>query len=241
LKSGVYAYGQEDIEPQQGSMWAINPHSFQHGFACWGDGELFGEAMVPLNQAPPQINDLQDFGADWDQQISFQMQCLNGEDTGVTVLYKSTSIGFLNMAKQVIDQMVLQLQQEPSKYVPVVELDMGHYHHKQWGKTYFPVLDVIRWMPIDGEETATPAEEQTTEEGAAEASENKPEKPQPRESAKKPATRARRGAVAPTTDDINDAGDPAEDIVDEAIAEAEAADTTAEEKPQGRQRRRRAG
>jgi hypothetical protein len=246
LKSGVFAYGQEDIEPQQGSQWAINPHSFQHGFACWGDGELFGEAMVPLNQPPPNINDLQDFGADWDQQISFQLQCLNGEDTGVTVLYKSTSVGFLNMAKQLIDQMVLQLQGDPTNYVPVVELDMGHYHHKQWGKTYFPVLDVLRWMPIEGggdemtkgEEAGHEGDEPTESENPAPRESAK--KPQPRKAADKPAaTRARRGAVTEEPIQPNVVDDAAVDaVVDEM--EGKMADTTGQEKPT-RSRRRRAG
>lgn len=231
LKTGVFAYGQEDIEPQQGSRWAVNPHSFQHGSACWGDGELFGEAMVPLNQAPPQVADLQDFGAPWNQQISFQLQCLNGEDTGVTVLYKSTSVGFLNMAKQLIDQMVLQLQNDPTKYVPVVELDMGHYHHKQWGKTFFPVLDVLEWISIDGQSSSAPDDAQET-------APEKTDEPAPRETAEKPAGRARRGAV---TEEAEKEAAPAEEV-DAVVAEMEgkAEDTTAP-KPEGRQRRRRAG
>lgn len=190
LKTGVFAYGQEDIEPQQGSRWAVNPHSFQHGFACWGDGELLGEAMVPLNQPPPDINDLQDFGAGWDQQIAMQLQCLNGEDTGVTVLYKGTAVGFLNMAKQLIDQMVLQLQNDPKSYVPVVYLDMGHYQHKKYGKTFFPVLDVEEWISIDGAATAD-----TGKLDQPDVTPEKTEDPAPREPADKPKGRARRGAV----------------------------------------------
>jgi hypothetical protein len=62
------------------------------------------------------------------------------------------------------------------------------------------------------------------------------EKPKPRrKAAEKPATRARRGAVTDTAE-----APPADDIVDEALAEAEATETTTEQKPT-RSRRRRAG
>ena len=42
-KSGRWMYGAEAIEVEEGSTWAINPYSIEHGFACWGDGELLGE------------------------------------------------------------------------------------------------------------------------------------------------------------------------------------------------------
>lgn len=225
LKSGVYAYGQEDIEPQEGSEWAVNPHSFQHGFACWGDGELLGEAMVPLNQPPPNVNDLQDFGEPWDQQISFQLQCMNGEDKGVTVVYKSTSVGYLNMAKALIDRIVLQLQHEPTKYVPVVALDMDSYHHRQWGTTYFPILDPKRWISIEGEsdEPENPDKEEK----------KNPDKGEPaKQTAEKPKRSRKRAAVD---------ADPDSDESDDTTAEAEASETAeADEQPKSRRRRRRA-
>ena len=65
LKTGQFAYGPESIEPQEGSEWALNPASMQHGYACWGDGELLDEIMVPANQAKPPRNELTDYGQAW--------------------------------------------------------------------------------------------------------------------------------------------------------------------------------
>jgi hypothetical protein len=237
LRDGVFAYGQEDIEPQEGSQWAVNPFSFQHGFACWGSektstqGQLLGEAMVPLNQPPPDVNELQNHGEPWAQQISFQLQCLNGEDTGVTVIYKSTSIGYLNMAKGLIDQIVLQLQHDKDNCVPVVELDAGHYHHKDYGKTYFPVIDPVRWISVEGEQAAkaeTPAVEDdgTPVDKTAELK----EKPEPE---KKPAAKRRGRAKA-----VEPEAEASE--VDAVTAEMEGKDEPAAQPAKSGRRRRRA-
>jgi hypothetical protein len=226
LKHGVFAYGQEDIEPQEGSEWAINPHSIHHGFACWGDGELLGEAMVPLNQPPPNASDLQDYGEPWSPQISFQLQCLNGEDTGVTVLYKGTSIGFRNAAKSIIDQIVLQVQHEPAKYVPVISLELGHYHHKKHGKTFFPVLDVVRWISIDGDkgdDGKAAAADETRDDGDA------PEK----EKAAKSGTK-RRGRAKAAEPEATEADD--EETADEVMYGSL---TVKQDEPPAKGRRRR--
>ena len=225
LRDGVYAYGQENVEPQEGSEWAVNPHSFQHGFACWGDGELLGEAMVPLNQPPPNVNELQDFGEPWAQQISFQLQCLNGEDTGVTVLYKSTSVGYLNMAKALIDHVVLQLQHDPANYVPVVALDTDSYNHKQYGKIYFPVLDVLRFIPIEGD---------TQDVGQTELTDETKEKPAAKEQKKAESAKSRRKAKREPVADAHAEADEASDATEGEAAE------NAEPANQTRRRRRRA-
>ena len=54
-----------------------------HGFACWGDGELLDERMVPFTQEPPARGELPDLGWEWNQQVAMQLQCISGEDDGV--------------------------------------------------------------------------------------------------------------------------------------------------------------
>lgn len=154
LKSGVFAYGPENIEPQPGSQWAINPYSFMHGFACWGDGELLDERMVPANQNPPNKGELPDLGFDWGQQVSMQMQCLNGEDTGTVVLYKGTSLGLRNAVKDLINRLIAQAKSDPDNIVPVVELEADSYMHKKHGQTFFPVLEVVKWVSVETGEVA---------------------------------------------------------------------------------------
>lgn len=194
LKSGIYAYGAEKIEPQEGSQWAINPYSLHHGFACWGDGELLDERMVPFTQQPPNRNELPDYGHAWDQQVAMQLQCLNGEDTGTNVLYKGTSTGLRNAVKELINQLIVQLQKDASHCVPVVELDCDSYEHKKYGEIFFPVLTVQRWLSVEGQETPAGAIESDESEAKPDAATAAPVAEEAAE--EKPAPRRRRRASA---------------------------------------------
>jgi len=126
-------------------------------------------------------------------------------------------------AKGLIDQIVLQLQHDANQCVPVVELDCSHYHHKDYGKTYFPVLDPIRWINIDGEGEQAEATQEAP----------KPEK----KAAAKPKRRGRAKAAEPeATDEPPFEPDTAE--TDAVVAEMEG--TEAEPQPPKSRRRRRA-
>lgn len=150
LKSGVFAYGAENIEPEDGSEWAVNPYSLEHGFACWGDGELLDERMVPFSEPPPNRAELPDYGHDWNQQIAMHLQCMNGEDEGVTVLYKGTSTGLRNAFRNLVDAMLAQLKHDKTNYVPVITLDVDSYQHKKYGEIFVPIFDLVKWVSMDG-------------------------------------------------------------------------------------------
>lgn len=208
LREGIYVFGQENIEVMEGSQWAVNPYSIEHGWACWGDGEMLGEVMVPFNQQPPAIGSLPDHGEPWAQQNSMQLMCMTGEDKGVTVVYKSTSKGFLNMFKKLTGQIINQVQVDSTHIVPLVELDTDHYNHKKFGKIYTPVLEVVDWLEMD---TGEPAE--------AEAD------PEPEE---KPKRRGRKAKAEPAAE---------AEIVDEDTVE-DSEEVQEEAAPRRRRRRR---
>lgn len=151
LKSGVFVYGAENIEVEEGSEWAINPYSIMHGFACWAPGELLDERMVPFTQQPPNKAELPDLGQSWDQQIAMQLACVSGEDTGTNVLYKGTSTGLRNASKDLINEIIAQLQTDKEHIVPIVELESDSYRHKEFGQIFYPILRIVRWTSIDGE------------------------------------------------------------------------------------------
>lgn len=191
LKSGVFAYGAEAVEPEEGSHWAINPYSLHHGFACWGDGELLDERMVPFNQQPPLRGELPDYGHEWSQQVSMLLQCLDGEDSGTTVLYKGTSTGLRNATKKLIDEIIAQAQIDQTHIVPVVELEVDSYHHKKYGEIFFPVLDVGQWISIDDGQAA-----ENDTETVAEAEPSAEVETPPEAEAAKPARRRRKKTEA---------------------------------------------
>lgn len=189
LKSGMYAYGPENIEPEEGSEWAINPYSLAHGFACWGDGELLDERMVPFNQTPPMRSELPDYGHEWNQQVAMQMQCMNGEDEGTVVLYKGTSTGLRNAVKQLIDQIIAQAQVDVAHIVPVVQLECDSYQHKKYGEIFYPILDIEHWLNVEDGATAPDPVEDQSETAGEPADEGESE---PAEAAAEPAQSRRR-------------------------------------------------
>lgn len=155
LKNGRFSYGQENIEVEENSKWAVNPTTIQHGWCCWSDvkgqvNELLGEVMVPFNATPPAKSELQDLGFEWSPQNSVQLQCLDGEDQGLSVLYKSSSMGMRNMMKTLIAQIIKQVSVDKDHPVPVVYLDTDSYNHKVYGETFVPVLEVVDWIDYNG-------------------------------------------------------------------------------------------
>lgn len=205
LKSGAYVYGPENIEIEEGSLWAVNPFSIQHGFACWSDGELLGEQMFPFNAQLPNPDTLPDYGDEWKPQISAHLKCLNGEDEGVEVLYKSTSLGLRTAMKDLINAIIAKAGEDPEHLVPVISLNVGSYHHKKYGEVFYPEFEIVDWIGMDGEGAGAeqaaksgPDPDETVEQGPG------PEPELEKEPAKKADGRTRRSRAAKSAD-VDDA------------------------------------
>lgn len=173
LKTGHYAYGVENLEPEEDSEWAIHPASLMHGYACWGDGELLDERMVPANQAKPARSELPEYGQPWSDQVALMLQCLNGEDTGVQVLYKGTSLGLRNAVKDLIGKMITQIKADPDNVVPVIELEVDSYQHKSYGEIFTPQFNLLRWISWAGESADTSDESDANNPSDADATADK--------------------------------------------------------------------
>jgi len=192
LSDGMFVYGADNTEVEEGSIWAANPYTIQHGFACWEDkpkgqgaNQLLDEVMVAMNVPKPIVSELPDLGYPWAAQVSVQLQCLSGEDEGEVVLYKGTSLGLSNVIKELSGAIIGQLKSgEDELIVPCVTLESDHYDHKQYGRTYFPVLAIQHWTDMDG---ATASGEEDGEDPEPEAPENEIEDESPK---KKPPVKA---------------------------------------------------
>lgn len=158
LKDGVWVYGADNVEVEIGSRWAINPLSIHHGFSSWsetgkGQNELVGEVMVPATSPLPSKAELPNTGFNWNQQVSFALKCMTGEDTGTELLYKTTSAGGLGMFNKLVGALLAQLERDAANPVPVVDLGSAYYTHKKWGKTYTPEATIVAWASMDGVES----------------------------------------------------------------------------------------
>jgi hypothetical protein len=161
-KTGHWVYGADQTEVEDGSEWAINPFSFVHGFIAWGEGEVLAEKMGPVT-APLPERDVAPAGAKrgWEAQVGMSLKCVSGEDEGVECRFSTTSVGGKRGVQQLAVAIAEQVEKNPATPVPVVVLKKDHYQHKQYGKIFTPVFEIVRWISMDGEEAA--AEESAPE------------------------------------------------------------------------------
>jgi len=165
LQDGNWVFGQDNEEVLTEDLAAINTLSIRTGWSCWTDrpgkgvkNENLGESMVPLGSDPltretlPVHRDPKNNNAvcEWRAQISADVKFLSGPHKGTQVHYKTTSIGGINAMRVLVDQIILQVDEDPGNIVPVVHLDGDHYNHKAYGRTYTPVFRVVDWIPMDG-------------------------------------------------------------------------------------------
>lgn len=166
-KAGEWTYGAEEVEVEEGSVWAINPHSIHMGFIAWSDNKVAGEEMRPFTDDAIVASQLPDVGAPWDTQLAFQLACMSGEDKGTQVLFKTTSKGGLKCMNEYINELMERITKNPSEedIVAVVELDASFYKHKKYGKIYTPHFKVDSWVSMEEDDFSdTPAADTEAEE-----------------------------------------------------------------------------
>lgn len=156
-KTGHWVFGADQTEVEDGSKWAINPFSFIHGYIAWGDGEVLGEKMAPVNQPLPEMPDAPN-GAKrgWEMQIGCSLKCVSGEDEGMEARYSTTSVGGKKAVQALAVVIASQVDKDQTKVVPVVALLKEHYQHKSFGRIYTPVFDIKEWVSMGGEEVKAP-------------------------------------------------------------------------------------
>jgi len=160
IKSGDWVYGQENEEVQEGSRWIVNTLSITHGWSCWVDGELRGEVMASIvehkPERPPSID-----GKPYAEQRAFDLRCMDGDDAGEEVHYKTTSLGGVERTLGLLAQIQARLQTRTPYAFPVLTLGEDYYQHPKFGRIYKPIFTVVGWANIDGQvegETPSPKE-----------------------------------------------------------------------------------
>lgn len=150
-KGGHWVYGANQTEVEDGTLWAVNPLSFVHGFIAWGEGEVLDEKMVPVTEPRPEVG-APPPGASkgWEVQVGMGLKALGGADKDLEVRYTVTSVGGKRAVQQLGVAIAAQVETDQSKPVPVVRLKKDHYQHKSYGKIYTPVFEVVEWISMDG-------------------------------------------------------------------------------------------
>jgi hypothetical protein len=153
-KTGHWVYGQDSVEVEEGSQWAVNPYSFVHGFVAWGDAAMLGSKMVPISEPLPEMGPAP-AGAKqgWQKQIGFDLACISGEDEGTNVRFSGTSMGSIKASGALGLQIADRVDSDPTTPVPVVLLSSDSYMSKKgFGRIYNPIFSVQKWISLDGPE-----------------------------------------------------------------------------------------
>lgn len=215
---GVWVYGQEETEIEEGSLWAINPLSMMTGVIAWPPNnsklkEPIKKMRAIFDTASPVIDKTRlgeaANGGAWDDCVAFQLQCIGGEgpkkekieDVGVVIEYQQNSFGGKQAFDEIAKAMMVQIESDPTLIVPVCTLGADSYEHPKWGIVYKPMFEIVKWVGMDGsaESKAAPAEPQQEE-----------QQEQPQE-AQATTGRRGRGAAAGATSKVADVDKPSND------------------------------
>jgi len=189
LKSGQWVYGQDSVEVEEGSEWAVNPASLYHGYVAWTDDaqpttEVLAERMVRygVEELPSaaELGPPPSGSRGWQKQLAVQLQCLTGEDRGQQVLYKGTSHGLKKLFAQKLIPAITQRLLERADPVAVVTLEAESYKHKKYGLVYSPIFQIARWASMNAATPAAETDEMDEPEDGEPPFEAEPEQPRRR-------------------------------------------------------------
>ena len=167
-KTGHWVFGADQTEAEADARWAVNPFSFTQGFIAWGDGEVLGEKMVSISEPLPDLGVAPPAAKKgWEAQVGMSLKCMSGEDAGMDARYSVTSVGGKRAVQALAVAIANQVEKDPSKPVPVVNLKKEHYQHKSYGRIYTPVFEIVDWISMDGEAKEEVAAEAPTDAGAS--------------------------------------------------------------------------
>ena len=124
--------------------------------------KVVGEHLVSVSQPKPLITDMQDVGFPWQEQWAVNLKCLDGADAGVEVVFKATTDGGIKAVVLMVD-LVRDRLNSGQHDVPIALLEKDSYQHSQFGKVWFPVLNTIDWMPLDGPAPTPPSKSSPVE------------------------------------------------------------------------------
>jgi hypothetical protein len=158
-KTGHWVYGADQTEVEDGTLWAVNPFSFVHGYIAWGDGEVLGEKMVSVSQPLPELDTPPpNAKKGWEVQVGLSVKCISGADKGTEARFTTTSVGGKRAVQALAVALADQVEKEQDKPVAIVALKKEHYQHKSYGRIYTPVFEVKEWVSMDAEPAAASEE-----------------------------------------------------------------------------------
>jgi hypothetical protein len=147
-RAGDYIYGAQNIPVVDGSQWAVNLAALEHGYVCWGDGELLGQLMCSV-QEPMPARPAPLEGYAFEEQFGMGLACVTQK--GIEVIYKNNSLGYRKAFDQLLADIRARYVIDQQFYWPIIELLTSSYPHKKYGQIFEPVFKIVAWANAQGE------------------------------------------------------------------------------------------
>jgi hypothetical protein len=72
--------------------------------------------------------------------------------------YTATSVGGKKAVQALALEIAEAIERDQTKPVAVINLRKDHYQHKQYGRIFTPVFEVVEWVGMTGENAEAEAE-----------------------------------------------------------------------------------
>jgi len=174
-KDGIWQFGANGTEIEDGARFMVNPQGFQRGYIAWKKiapgskekAQKLAEIMVGATEALGDPGDLPRGAEKWD----FQLGChLKGLDDGTSsantdMAFRATSKGGTDAINALAGAIGLYYAKHGGGKVAVVELGTDSYIHSAYGKIYTPVISIVDWI-AEPTAAATPVPKKLAEKKA---------------------------------------------------------------------------
>lgn len=145
-RAGVWTYGRDHIEVADDSEWLVDIRSFGKGWIVWADGRPQAQVLAPLSTVTPEVP--AEFAGAAETLVGFALAGVAGEDDGVSVKWTGNASGAIDGFNALVDAVGDYIDANGPAF-PIVTLGASHYIHKQYGKIYKPVFEIVEWMTVE--------------------------------------------------------------------------------------------
>jgi hypothetical protein len=158
-KDGEWVYGIEQDTVPESAEFMVNPAGFVHGYVVWHEknAEKLFESCLPVTDALPENGPLPAGGKGFEFQLGLHLKGVSGKTKDTDMLFRTSSVGGKRAVAGLASLVSDKLMNGDGKIVPVVTLNTDNYTHKQYGKIYVPMFDIVRWIAMPA--PAAPAAE----------------------------------------------------------------------------------
>ena len=183
---GEFEAGQDKEQVPFGTRLVANMPGLRQGWRCWIGGRVVDDRTDFLGAPQPRRNELGDLDqAMWERDkegkprdpwvLTDILEMSNGE---TNYIFSATSRGGRGAIQRLCAAYAKERRMRPDM-LPIITLGRDSYIHKEFGKTYFPVFEIVGWTnaenpSVDGDEADIPFD---------------PPQTQPENSGAKPAAR----------------------------------------------------